>query len=77
MVDFVLKDDCRVAVYGIAELRQSLRVDVADDHLLRALNVTGDIGNGETAFRAGLLLVGKILDMDVGIYFERVSGLDG
>ena len=65
MVDFVLEDDCCVAVYGIADLRQSLRVSVADNYLLRALDVTGDLGNGETAFRTSLLLIGKMLDMNV------------
>ena len=51
VVYFVLEDDRRIAVHGIADLRQSPWVGVADDHLLRALNVTGDLGNGETAFR--------------------------
>ena len=75
MVDFVLEDNCRVAVHGIADLRQSLRVSVADNYLLRALDVTCDLGNGETAFRTSLLLIGKMLDMNVGIDFERISAL--
>ena len=50
MVGLVLENYRRVAVHGIADLRQSLRVSVADDYLLRALDVTGDIRNGETAY---------------------------